>query len=154
MKWPTLIYLPHACNYSTPSVPNYNSFDFLTSSFITHLFQQNYTNANQIGHLFFMKKSVISSPYPLLLFLLGSSARSPDRGSRLRTSVKTQRNKLHNRNCTIVRTKCSNPYNVGWGVFIPPNPITSYQKCPSGSHEGQEIILGVFGNFPKLDSPT
>ena len=49
---------------------------------------------------------------------MGSSARSPDRESRLRTRVKTQRNELHNRNCTIVRTKCSNPYNVGWGVFI------------------------------------
>jgi len=87
--------------------------------------------------------------------LLGSSARSPDRGSRFRTKVKTQSNELHNRNCTIVRTKYSNPYNVGWeGVFIPPNLITSYQKCPSGPHEGQEITLGVFGNFPKSDSPT
>ena len=94
--------------------------------------------------------------WPTLKFaLLGSSARSPDRGSRLRTKVETQRNELHNRNCTIVRTKYSNPYNVGWeGVFIPPNLITSYQKCPSGPHEGQEITLGVFGNFPKSDSPT
>ena len=130
MKWPTLIYLPHACNCSTPSVPNYNSFDFLTSSFITHLFQQNYTNANQIGHLFFMKKSVISSPYPLLLFLLGSSARSPDRGSRLRTRVKTQRNELHNRNCTIVRTKCSHPYNVGWGYLYPQSLLHHTKNAP------------------------
>ena len=68
--------------------------------------------------------------------------------------LKHKRNELHNRNCTIVRTKCSHPYNVGWGVFIPPILITSYQKCPSGPHEGQEITLGVFGNFPKSDSPT
>ena len=76
-------------------------------------------------------------------------------GSRLRTRVKTQRNELHNRNCTIVRTKCSNPYNVGWGGYLYPQTLLHHtKKCPSGPHEGQEITLGVFGNFPKSDSPT
>jgi len=78
---------------------------------------------------------------------VGISARSPDRESTLQTKVRTLEHELHNRNCTMVHTKCSNPYNVGWeGVFIPPNLITSFQKCPSGPHEGQEITSGVFGN--------
>ena len=42
-------------------------------------------------------------------FLLGSSARSPDRVSTLQMKVRTLEHELHNRNCTIVRTKCSNP---------------------------------------------
>ena len=44
--------------------------------------------------------------------LLRSSAQSPDRESTLHTKVGTLEHKLHNRNCTIVSTKCSNPYNV------------------------------------------
>ena len=89
------------------------------------------------------------------LQLLGSSARSPDRESTLQTKVRTLEHELHNRNCTIVRTKCSPPVQrwVGGGIYTP-NLITSFQKCPSGPHEGQEVTIGVFGNFPRLDSPT
>ena len=63
--------------------------------------------------------------------LLGSSARSPDRESTLQTKVRTPKHKLHNRNCTIVRTKCYNPYNVGWeGVFIPPTLLHLSKNAP------------------------
>jgi len=62
---------------------------------------------------------------------LGSSARSPDRESTLQTKVRTLEHELHNRNCTIVRTKCSNPYNVGWeGVFIPPTLLHLSRNAP------------------------
>jgi len=40
------------------------------------------------------------------------------------------------------------------GGIYTPNLITSFLKCPSGPHEGQKITSGVFGNFPRLDSPT
>jgi len=43
---------------------------------------------------------------------------------------------------------------LGGGGIYTPNLITSFLKCPSGPHEGQEITSGVFGNFPRLDSPT
>ena len=42
---------------------------------------------------------------------------------------------------------------VGGGIYTP-NLITLFQKCPSGPHKGQEITSGVFGNFPRSDSPT
>ena len=53
------------------------------------------------------------------LQLLGSSARSPDRESTLQTKVRTLEHELHNRNCTIVRTKCSPPVQrwVGGGIY-------------------------------------
>ena len=43
---------------------------------------------------------------------------------------------------------------LGRGGIYTPNLITSFQKCPSGPHEGLEITTGVLGNFPRLDSPT
>ena len=43
---------------------------------------------------------------------------------------------------------------LGRGGIYTPNLITSFQKCPSRPHEGLEITIGVFGNFPRLDSPT
>jgi len=43
---------------------------------------------------------------------------------------------------------------LGRGGIYTPNLITSFQKCPSGPHEGLEITTGAFGNFPRLDSPT
>jgi len=42
---------------------------------------------------------------------------------------------------------------VGGGIYTP-NLITSFQKCPSGPQEGQEVTTGVFGNFPRLDIST
>jgi len=62
--------------------------------------------------------------------LLGSSARSPNRGSELRTKVKTNRDKSHNEKCTVDCPKCSNPYNVGWGVFIPPTSLHHSWNAP------------------------
>ena len=86
---------------------------------------------------------------------MGSSGRSPDRESTFKTKVRTPEHELHNRNCTIVRTKCSPPVQrwVGGGIYTP-NLITPFQKCPSGPHEGQEVTIGVFGHFSRLDSPT
>ena len=36
---------------------------------------------------------------------------------------------------------------VGQGAIYTHNLITTFQECPSGFPEGQEITLGVFGNF-------
>ena len=63
---------------------------------------------------------------------MGSLNRSPDRENTLRTKVKTLEYELHNRNCTIANTKCSNPYNVGWeGVFIPPTLLHLSRNAPA-----------------------
>ena len=63
--------------------------------------------------------------------MLGSLDRSQDRENTLRTKVKTLEHELHNRNCTIARTKYSNPYNVGWeGVFIPPTLLHLSRNAP------------------------
>jgi len=43
---------------------------------------------------------------------------------------------------------------LGRGGIYTPNLITSFQKCPSRPHKGLEITIGVFGNFPRLDSLT
>ena len=61
---------------------------------------------------------------------MGYLNRSPDRENTLRMKVKTLEHKLHNRNCTIARTKCSNPYNIGWeGVFIPPTLLHLFRNA-------------------------
>ena len=37
---------------------------------------------------------------------------------------------------------------VGGGIYTP-NLITTFQEYPSGFPGGQEITLGVLGNFPR-----
>ena len=86
--------------------------------------------------------------------LLGSSARSPNRESELRTKVKTNRDKSHNEKLHCGLPQMFQPVQRWVGGIYTPNLISSFLKCPSGPHEGQEITSGVFGNFPRLDSPT
>ena len=63
--------------------------------------------------------------------VLGSLDPSSDRVNTLRTKVRTLKHELHNRNCTIASTKCSNAYNVGWeGVFIPPTLLHLSRNAP------------------------
>ena len=64
--------------------------------------------------------------------VLGSLDPSSDRVNTLRTKVRTLEHELHNKNCTIASTKCSNPYNVGWeGVFIPPTLLHLSRNAPA-----------------------
>jgi len=65
-------------------------------------------------------KKILTSEFPEKS-VLGSSARSPDRESTLQTKVRTLEHELHNRNCTIARTKCSPPVQrwVGGGIYSP-----------------------------------
>ena len=82
--------------------------------------------------------------------MLGSLDRSQDRENTLRTKVKTLEYELH---CSQYEMFQPVQRWVGGGIYTP-NLITSFQKCPCGPHEGQEVTTGVFGNFPRLDSPT
>ena len=74
---------------------------------------------------------------------MGSLDRSPERENTLRTKVKTLEYELHNRNCTIANTKCSNPYNVGWeGVFIPPTLLQHSENTPPVIPEVERLHQG------------